>query len=205
LLANTIIVFTSDHGDMLGSHGLYKKQKPYDESIRVPLLFRLPAALQSIGPDQRAIEYPISSEDLLPTILGLCGLAVPKTAEGLDFSGCIRGKKAPGDGAATIMCVAPFGEWDRKHGGREYRGLRTVNCTYVRDLSGPWLLFDNASDPFQTNNLVAVPSAAKLQRQMDALLTAKLKQQRDRFLPGNAYITQWKYTVDANGTAPYSN
>src|SRR5207248_214565 len=184
---------------------LYKKQKPYDESIRVPLLFRLPAPLQSIGSDQRAIEYPISSEDLLPTILGLCGLAVPKTAEGLDFSGCIRGKTAPGDGAATIMCVAPFGEWDRKHGGREYRGLRTVNCTYVRDLSGPWLLFDNASDPFQTNNLVAVPSAAKLQRQMDTLLTRKLSQQRDRFLPGNAYITQWNYTVDANGTAPYSN
>src|SRR5439155_10722403 len=115
LLTNTIIVFTSDHGDMLGSHGLYKKQKPYDESIRVPLLFRLPASpLQSIRPRIRTaapvVESPIGSEDLMPTILGLCGLAVPKTAEGPDFSGCIRGEKPYRDGAAMVMGLAPFGE-----------------------------------------------------------------------------------------------
>jgi arylsulfatase A-like enzyme len=66
---NTIVVFTSDHGDMLGSHGKYEKQKPFDESVRVPLLIRLP---KSIGTKSRKLNAPINSEDIMPTLLGLC-------------------------------------------------------------------------------------------------------------------------------------
>src|SRR5438552_15187599 len=102
---------------MLGSHRLLHKQQPYDESIRVPLLFRSPGGSKTVP---RNIETPISSEDLMPTILGLCGIARPKTVQGLDFSEGILGKKPPpDDGGAVIMCVAPFGEWDRRRGGHE--------------------------------------------------------------------------------------
>ena len=195
---NTLLVFTADHGDMLGSHGMYKKQKPYDESIRVPLLIHWPARLRP-----KQLESPINSEDLMPTILGLCRIAIPKTVEGLDFSNYLRQGKAPGDGAALIMCAAPFGEWDRRHGGKEYRGLRTTRYTYDRDRNGPWLLFDNQVDPFQTNNLVNASSHKKIQAKLETTLNAKLKSQHDEFLPATDYIKRWGYEVDANGTVPY--
>jgi arylsulfatase A-like enzyme len=198
---NTLLVFTADHGDMLGSQGAYKKQWPYDEAIQVPLLLRWPNGL---GAKARPLEAPINSEDLMPTLLGLCGVPIPNTVEGLDYSGYMRGGKNPGDGATVICCVSPFGEWVRRIGGKEYRGVRTTRYTYVRDLSGPWLLYDDKADPYQTNNLANLPKHAKLQGKLDALLARKLKERHDEFLPGEAYIKRWGYTVDRNGTVPYT-
>jgi len=198
---NTIVVFTSDHGDLLGAHGGFNKQQPYDESIRVPLLVRWPKGL---GSQPRQLQALINTEDLMPTLLGLCRVPIPKSVEGIDFSGYMRGGKDPSDGVALIGCIAPFGQWDRRRGGREYRGVRSLRHTYVRDLSGPWLLFDNLADPFQTNNLADSPLHADLRAELDTLLRRKLKESRDTFEAGNTYITRWGYTVDANGTVPYA-
>jgi len=197
---NTLLVFTSDHGDMLGSQGAYKKQRPWDEAIRVPLLLRWPKGLRGKA---RQLDAPINSEDLMPTFLGLCGVPIPGTVEGLDYSRYIRGGRDPGDGATVIQCVSPFGEWVRRSGGKEYRGVRTTRYSYVRDLDGPWLLYDTQTDPYQTTNLVNLPKQARLQARLEAVLTRKLKERHDAFLPGEAYIKQWGYKVDANGTVPY--
>lgn len=198
---NTLLIFYSDHGDLLGSHGAYNKQQPYDESIRVPLLLRWP---EGLGAKSRKLDALINSEDLMPTILGLCGVPVPKTVEGLDFSGYIRGGKNPSDGAALISCVSPFGQWTRKMGGKEYRGIRTLRHTFVRDLNGPWLLFDNVKDPYQMRNLANRPEYAKLQARLDAWLLWKLAGAGDEFLPAEAYLKQWGYVTDATGTVPYA-
>jgi arylsulfatase A-like enzyme len=200
LAENTIVLFTSDHGDMLGSHGLAKKQKPYDESVCVPMLIRWPAKLKTAE-----LDAPINSEDIMPTLLGLAGLNIPKSVEGLDYSAYLRGGKNPGDGATVIHCPSPFGEWERRRGGREYRGIRTTRYSYVRDLKGPWLLFDNQIDPFQMTNLVNISTKAELRAEMEALLKKKLKERGDEFLPGGHYIQKWGYKVDANGTMPYAN
>ena len=197
---NTILVFTSDHGDMLYSHGRQKKQQPWDESIRVPFLLRYPAAL---GPGGRTIDMPINAPDIMPTLLGLCGLPIPGSVEGLDYSGHIQGGPNPGDGAAVIMCPQPFGQVTRKQGGREYRGIVDGQYTYVRALDGPWLLFDNENDPYQLKNLCNEPPAAEIQARLDAQLNAKLAQRRDEFLPGPVYIERFGYTVDDSGTVPY--
>ncbi len=198
---NTLIVFTSDHGDMLYSQGMQRKQKPFDESVRIPLLMHWP---RGFGRKNARLEAPINSEDIMPTLLGLAGVAIPKTVEGLDFSAYLRGGKDPSDGAALIRCPAPFGEWERRNGGREYRGIRTSRYTYVRDLKGPWLLFDNEADPYQQKNLAGDPEHAKLQSELDARLTRKLTDARDEFRPAADYIKAWKYAVDANGTMPYT-
>ena len=198
---NTLLVFTSDHGDLLGSHGGRNKQQPFDECVRVPLLLRWPAGLGNRG---RKLDALINSEDFMPTILGLCGAAIPPTVEGLDYSDYLRGGKNPSDGATLISCVAPFGQWTRKTGGREYRGVRTQRYTYVRDLSGPWLLFDNQKDPGQMNNLIGTTRSAGLQMKLDAILNRKLAEAHDQFLPAQEYITKWGYTVDADGTVPYT-
>lgn len=202
LADNTIVVFTSDHGDMLRSLGQQRKQRPYEESARVPMLFRLPKAL-GIAP--RRVEGTINTEDVMPTLLSLCGVPIPKTVEGFDFTGYLRGGMDPSGGGAVIQCASPFGEFVRAQGGKEYRALRTARYTFARDLNGPWLLFDNQADPFQMTNLVGVAEHAALQARLDAQLKAKLAVARDEFLPGPEYIAKWGYKVDARGTVPYTN
>jgi len=197
---NTIIVFTSDHGDMLWSHGAEKKQQPYEESARVPLLIRYPA---SVGIKGRETPAAIGTEDIMPTLLGLCRIPIPRSVQGLDFSAFLAGGKDPSDGAASILCPAPFGQWSRARGGREYRAIQTKQFTYAADLKGPWLLFDNIKDPYQLENLVGRPEHAGLERQMDQWLRRKLKSRHDEFLPGAGLIRKWGYTVDATGTVTY--
>ncbi|HUW19949.1 MAG TPA: sulfatase [Sedimentisphaerales bacterium] len=199
----TIVVFTSDHGDMLYSQGEQKKQRPWDESIMVPFLVRYPAAHGKAG---RTIDMPINAPDIMPTLLGLSGLDIPDTVEGTDFSDIIRGAKGPDDNAALITCPSPFGQWKReKHGGREYRGVRTRRYTYVRDLKGPWLLYDNQADPYQLNNLCNKPEYSELRKELEGLLSQKLRQTNDEFLSGWDYINRWNYIVDSSGTVEYLN
>lgn len=199
LAENTIVLFTSDHGDMLGSQAQERKQRPWEESVRVPMLWRLPP---SLGVQPRRTAATINSEDVMPTILSLCGRPIPSAVEGLDFSGHLRGGVDPSDGATIIRCITPFGEYTRNRGGREFRQVRTARYSYVRDLNGPWLLFDHERDPYELENLVGLPEHARLQAELDALLERKLAEQQDDFRPGPEYIAKWGYKVDATGTMP---
>lgn len=198
---NTIIVFTSEHGDMLFSKGVLRKQRPYDESIKVPMLIRYPEKISK----PRAISGPINTPDLLPTLLGLSGINVPKTVEGIDFSKpLIQGNDISNDGA-LIMLPVPFHEWQFMNGGREFRGIRTDRYTYVKDLAGPWLLYDNQIDPFQQNNLVDLPKYKNLQDSLEKVLKSKLRQTNDEFLPADYYMTKWNYLYDKNDSIRNKN
>ncbi len=201
LADNTIFVFTSDHGDMLGSQGQVKKQRPWEESIRVPFLLRWP---QRFGLQGREIDALLDTPDILPTLLSLCDMAVPDTVEGKDFSASFDGGPDPSGGAALIYCPHPFGQFLRPDGGREYRGLRTRTHTYARDLNGPWLLYDNESDPFQMDNLVDRPVLKSLQAELESQLQDKLDDRGDEFLPGETYIRRWGYPLDETGTVPFN-
>ena len=69
LADNTIVVYTSDHGDMMGSHNLLAKTVMYEESVRVPWLIRYPKKMRS----QRIYKHPVSHIDMVPTLLDLMG------------------------------------------------------------------------------------------------------------------------------------
>jgi arylsulfatase A-like enzyme len=83
LAGDTIVVFTADHGDMLGSQGLEDDNHPYEESARVPLLIRYPRRLAA---GERS-DLLISNVDLMPTLLSLCGVQIPEAVQGRDLSG----------------------------------------------------------------------------------------------------------------------
>ncbi|MBB6325142.1 arylsulfatase A-like enzyme [Algoriphagus iocasae] len=190
---NTIFVFTSEHGDMLMSRGALKKQRPWDEAIKVPMLIRYPG---KFGHESREVFDPIGTPDILPTLLGLSDIPIPKSIEGKDFSGNLLAGKDLGNEATLIMLPVPFHEWQFKNGGREYRGIRTKRYTYVKDLLGPWLLYDNEKDPYQLNNLVDQDEYKDLQKEMEGILKKKLKATHDKFLPADEYMTQWNYLYD---------
>ncbi len=90
LTENTIVIFTSDHGEMASSHGLYEKRVMYDESVRVPLLVHLPGQR-----DGQVSPAPVSSVDFLPTLLELCGLEPGTTAEGVSFAAQLKDADVP--------------------------------------------------------------------------------------------------------------
>ncbi len=199
IAGNTIFVFTSDHGDMLYSQGMQRKQKPWDESARVPFLMRYPSVL---GKEGRKVDCLLNTPDIMPTLLGMCGVSVPGTVQGRDFSKDLVQNREPQADAALLACISPFGEFLRKNGGREYRGVRTRQHTYVRDLNGPWLLYDNTADPYQQHNLSGNVECRELQAQLEKKLSQMLEECGDQFEPGEAYVRRFGYTVDASGTVP---
>jgi arylsulfatase A-like enzyme len=141
----------------------------------------------------------------MPTLLGLCGVPIPDSCEGLDFSRHIAGDADPSDGSALVMSLQPFGQWTAaRHGGKEYRGLRTQRHTYVADRKGPWLLYDNETDPYQLRNLVHDATFSAIRTTLDECLRRKLDRCGDEFLPGSDYLDKWGYRVDETGTVPYT-
>jgi hypothetical protein len=83
---NTIVVFTTDHGDMMCDFGLLGKSQMYEASSRVPLLVRLPRQRE-----QRNIGCPVSQIDLVPTLLDLMGRPVPKDLPGASLRALLEG------------------------------------------------------------------------------------------------------------------
>ncbi|MFI3304858.1 MAG: sulfatase [Rikenellaceae bacterium] len=200
---NTIFVFTADHGDMLGSHGFRAKQRPYDESIRIPFLLRYP---KMFGVDGGTDDLLFNVTDVMPTLLAMCNIPIPESVEGRNVLPILLGEQRDSVEAVIIESVSPYGEFRRSNGGREYRGVRTKRYTYVRDMQGPWLLFDNDNDPYQLNNLIGNEQAAALQAELDTLLMRMLRDRGDDFLSGWDYIDKWGYRslLDEGGTVIYT-
>jgi arylsulfatase A-like enzyme len=197
LAENTILVFTSDHGDMFGSQGKRPKRKqvPWDESLRVPFLLHYPA----IHKTGRTVRWPLNTPDILPGLLTLAGLEIPMTIEGEDFSQFCAGPDVVENRAALFMSVSPFGADDFK----AYRGLRTTRYTYVRNSDGPWLLYDNREDPYQMKNWIDNPSHADLQAELEGELQRQLTKNGDAVLTAEDARTKWGYTVNSGGDIPY--
>jgi arylsulfatase A-like enzyme len=182
---DTIVLFMSDHGEMAWSQGLIRKLAPWEESVAIPLMVRYPAAL---GRSPQVPRAPINIPDVLPTLLGLAGVAVPASVAGTDYSPLLRGQTMP-DAPASAYLGMPVPVWDaRMDGLAAYRGVRTDRHTYVRSIDGPWLLYDNQADPFQLRNLVDAPAYARVQSALEAELMAWRHRLDDAFLPGDAYL-----------------
>lgn len=185
---NTILVFTSDHGEMMGSQGVPPRQKqvPWAESVKIPFLLKYPAKYEK----GISVAAPINTPDVLPTLLSIAGLPVPEHIEGEDMSKAIADETVASDKAALIINVSPFA------GVMEpYRGIYTSRYAYIKTLQGPWLLFDNAEDPLQMDNLLGKPGFEQLQADMEAALQRELQKIGDEFRPREYYIKKWGYKL----------
>lgn len=191
LARDTIFIFTSDHGDMLQSQGQELKQKPWDESIRVPFLLRWPGKLKP-----RTVGQPFSSPDIMPTLLDLAGIETPRTVTGLSFAAAARGGAPVATPGALLMLPTPFGNWNFAAGGRAYRGIRTERYTYAADRSGGWLLYDNRRDPYQLKNLIADPAYASVRVRLVADTNTLLARIGDDFAAPQCYMDRWKLAWD---------
>ena len=152
LYDDTIIVFTSDHGDMLGEHGMWYKRTYYEESLRVPLIVSCPERYPS-----GIRRENVSLVDLFPTIL--------------EFAGCSAGRNLTEDldGSSLLPLLGgDASEWEN-HVLFEYLGggvrtpmlgTRRGNWKYVCFHELPPLLFDLETDPHELENLAEIPEYA---------------------------------------------
>jgi arylsulfatase A-like enzyme len=154
LTFNTHILFFSDHGDMHGSQGMFRKTNPYEESIRVPFLIggEIPRYEgRQIGSSSALINHV----DIAPTTLGLCGIAKPASMEGYDYSPARLSSRqaAPNEpDSAYLQNVIPTGHADSIN--TPYRGVVTRDgWKYVAFESRSWLMFNLNEDPYEQMNV----------------------------------------------------
>jgi arylsulfatase A-like enzyme len=184
LAADTIVVFSSDHGEMFGSHGRWNKMVPYAEAIDIPLVMRWPGRIPS-GSRIDTLQMPT---DHLPTLCGLAGLPIPREVDGTDLSGVVLGRGR--DSREEILIGSYTSNWDFLQTGTdwpEWRGVKTKQYTYCRWLTGGEELYDNAADPYQMENLAHDGRGPEVLGRLRARLWALLAEAHDDFRPGPGY------------------
>ena len=162
-LDDTLILYMGDNGFMFGEHGLIDKRTAYEESMRVPMIMRCPALF---GP--RTVDQVVANIDVAPTMLSAAGLVGPQTMAGADMLPLARGERVPW---RTELLYEYY--WERNfpqtptvHALREDR-YKYMHFHGIWDLDE---LYDLASDPRETDNLLARPGHEALAERMSAKL-----------------------------------
>lgn len=181
---DTILVFTSDHGELFGAHGRRAKNIFYEEAVRVPMLMRWNGKLEA-GARRESI---FNTVDIMPTLLSMMGLPIPEEVEGTDMSASVVKGEDRAEGA-LMMCTGPTAIWGDGQEWRAYRTKRYVYAVYKSD--GQELLFDLEQDPWEMENLAGKPEAAEILKQMKQSMYDKMEEIGDGFENNSYYEKHW--------------
>ena len=159
---NTVVIFTSEHGEMCGDHGMLEKRSMYEESSRVPLLMKVPWLSQ----ERRMVPGAVGHIDLVPTMLDLLDNPVPGHLQGKSLVPVLRGEQTL-DGNDVFIQWNGVSDIDDRHLGSELINLRNTQPwrTIVRDgwklslcATDQCELFDLVNDPYEQTNLFNDPA-----------------------------------------------
>jgi arylsulfatase A-like enzyme len=159
LAQDTIVVFTSDHGDWLGEHLRHGKGYPAPDCVsRVPLLVRWPAGIVRPG---RTIHGIVEAVDILPTLLECAGIQIPPQVQGRSLLPLLQGADGPGRESALL-----------EHRG--WKSLRTPRFHYLCESSGRESLWDLERDPGEYADVAGDPAYASALADLRRLLLQRL-------------------------------
>jgi len=167
LSQNTLVIFTSDHGEMLGDHGMHSKMVFYEGADHVPLLMRLPGII----PANTVVEAPASHLDLFSTILDYCDQKAP-SSQGKSLRPLIEGRDS-GQGRVAVS------EWNSKNvpGYMIFDGRWKYMCGRSAEATSLDALYDLKNDPYEMANLIGrSPEYQAQTKRMRGLLVAWLEQ-----------------------------
>ncbi len=160
---DTIVVYTSDHGDMLGEHGLWAKGVFYEPSVSVPMLFRVPGVTSA---DARCAQ-PVSHVQLLPTLAELCGISMSAPCDGPSLAGLLR---EPGRTTDTAV----YSEYNLRTPRAKYM-IRRGAFKYTYHTNDMAELYNLREDPAEMKNLAALAKFRDKAAEMKAMLFAWYK------------------------------
>lgn len=174
LADNTMVVYSSDHGDLCGSHGMVDKHYVmYEEVVRVPLLVRWPGR---IAPGSAAGDYVIHALDLPPTFCDAAGAAAPPEYQGESLLPLLtRGEPLDRQDGFSMYFGNQFGLFSQ-------RMVRTDRWKYVWNAVARDELYDLKHDPAELNNRSAEPSLRPLKTEFQARLVHWMERTGDRLL-----------------------
>jgi arylsulfatase A-like enzyme len=193
---DTIVCFSSDHGDHLSSHGYGKpmdrwmhptkrasKSTPYEEAIHIPFILRYPRRVKA----GRRTPAMFSSVDVMPTLLALCGVDIPRGVQGHSLAHVVVGNDGPALPDSVYLMNMGNGWPNRKRWVGCWRGVRTDRWVYARwhnaDDHDP-VLYDLRKDPYERNNLADNPKFAAVQQKMETRLKKWMADTGDPFDTG---------------------
>jgi len=178
LSENTIVVFMSDHGDMLGQHGYYcgVKRNPYREAAQVPLIIRYPRYVEAGQTIEGLIDLAV---DGMPTLLELCDVPIPASVHGKSAAPILYGQsKIHRDKVFYQSIRQPNGPTGGYFPFTE-RGVRTQKWLYVRTESHPKILIDLENDPYEEMNLIEDGKYSTIMTELDKCIEAWMKSTGD--------------------------
>lgn len=156
----TYLVFFSDHGDCLGSHGQWEKSSPWEEAIRIPFVISTVGGRDHMRVGQSSAV--LNHVDIAPTTLGLCGIPVPASMVGFDYSPlCIRedrreyqAERSPATAPDSAFLQQIPRKFHPHSVNQAWRGVVMEDgWKYVCMPGRDWLLFDTREDPYEMANL----------------------------------------------------
>jgi len=180
LMDNTYLMFFSDHGDHMGSHGHTHKMTPYEESIRVPFMIW---GGQRYHYFSQRVSHVSNHVDMAPTTLGLCEIPCPESFEGFDYGRLIREKRlnsAEVPEEAYLQSVVPT----QHHPSIDlpWRGIATRDgWKYVALEGQPLMLFNLNEDPYEQRNLALHAHSRKKRKEMNDRLQVWINKTDDTF------------------------
>ncbi len=172
---NTVVMLTSDHGDMLGDHHLWRKTVPYEPSARIPLLVRGPGHLEIQRGAVR--NEPVSLPDIMPTLLDMADVPIPDTVEGRSLLPLLRGEQPPWREQLHIE-HAPM-HHTLTDGHEKY-------IWFVKD--GREQFFDLVADPTECHDLTGDPQAADRIATWRERMIVKLRDRPEGFSDGRQLV-----------------
>ena len=183
LYEKSIVIFTADHGELLGSHSLWQKNCLYEESIRVPLFIKFPADFQ---PYHKSVEEAVSLIDVLPTLLEYTGMPIPDDLDGQSLLSLVGSGKRPAENRAIFLQYDGNGAL-----GNFQRGVMRGGYKLIADFFKDEVfleLYQVEEDPQETVNLAFQHEHEKEVRELLAVLKNHMKQTDDHLvLPENVY------------------
>ncbi len=159
---NTVVIYSSDHGSLLGDHGLFGKWLMYENSIRVPLIIydpRVDSKQAGARPNEIALNI-----DLAPTMLSLAGIEIPSAMQGKSLMPIVQGESPP-DWRSCFYYEHTYNTKPPRSPIAKVEGIRTERWKYTRypDTTPVFeQLFDLDADPLEQHNLAAVSTHAKV-------------------------------------------
>ena len=177
---NTLVVYTSDQGFYMGEHGWFDKRFMYEESMRTPLIMRLPKDFRAKGD----INEMVQNIDYAPTFLELAGVKVPEDIQGISLVPLLKGEK-PADWRKALYYH--FYEYPAEHMVKRHYGVRTDRYKLIHFYNDidEWELYDLQADPTEMRNIYGQPGTEEIIKDLKAQLTALQEQYNDpvRFSP----------------------
>jgi arylsulfatase A-like enzyme len=193
-----LIVFTSDHGEMLGDHGYFRKCEPYEGAANIPLII---AGSRALGfKSGLSIKQPVSLEDIMPTLLALAGARNPGHSDGVNLVPNLLGREQRNREFLHFEHAPCYSQ------AQAYHALTEGRYKYIwRPANGAEQLFDLDADPREENDLSGAPAQQVILRTWRRRLVERLAHrpegfsQEGRLIPGRPYPPLNEGTMPPDG------